>query len=277
MAGERRAPHDDRDWSLRSPGLLPSARRSVGSATRATDLRTDRHCVVAPLRPRADAPDRERPGRAGLRAQRLPGDRDAGGSSRRPAGGGRDAGDRPAGRERGDGARVRLADAQRVARRRRAQLRVRVDGRRAGHAAGRHHGAAGVGRRRVEAPARPDRRGRQDRGGGVAERLDLAVRRGPGAGRPRRDRRGRALPAGRAVLPEPACAGRVQLAMVCGRAADGDDPQGGCRTRPQADGRRSRRGEADAARGRGAIAGRERGRVPAGTAAGRADRGRRPP
>ena len=38
-----------------------------------------------------------------------------------------------------------------------------------------------------------------------------------------------ALPAGRPVLPEPACAGRVQLTMVCGLAADGDDPQGGCR------------------------------------------------
>src|SRR6478752_3634230 len=63
---------------------------------------------------------------------------------------------------------------------------------------------------------------------------------------------------------------------LAGRAADGDDPQGGCRTRPQADGRRSRRGEADAARGGGAIAGRERGRLPAGTAAGRADRCRRP-
>ena len=203
MTGDRRSPHDDRDWSLRSPGLLPSAGRSVGSATRATDFRTDRHCVVAPLRPCADAPGRDRPGRAGFGAQRLPGDRDAGGSSRRPAGGGRDAGDRPAGRECGDGARLRLADAQRVARGGRPQLRVRVDGRRAGDAAGRHHGAAGVGRRRVQAPARPDRCGRQDRGGGVAEQLDLAVRRRPGAGRPRCDRRGRALPAGWAVLPEP--------------------------------------------------------------------------
>src|SRR5689334_6603299 len=109
------APHDDRDWSWRSPGLLPPAPRSVGSATRATDPRTDRWGVVASLRPRADAPDRERPGRAGLRAQRLPGDRDAGGSRRRPPGGSRDAGDRPAGCERGNGARLRLADAQRVA------------------------------------------------------------------------------------------------------------------------------------------------------------------
>ena len=48
-------------------------------------------------------------------------------------------------------------------------------------------------------------------------------------------------------------------------------------TRPQADGRRPRRREADAARGRRAVPGVERGRVPAGTAAGRADRGRRPP
>ena len=275
--GDRRSPHDDRDWSLRSPGLLPGAGRSVGSATRATDFRTDRHCVVAPLRPCADAPGRDRPGRAGFGAQRLPGDRDAGGSSRRPAGGGRDAGDRPAGRECGDGARPRLADAQRVARGGRPQLRVRLDGRRAGDAAGRHHGAAGVGRRRVQAPARPDRCGRQDRGGGVAEQLDLAVRRRPGAGRPRCDRRGRALPAGWAVLPEPTCAGRVQLAVVCGRTADGDDPQGGCRPHPQADGRRPRRRKADAARGRRTVPGVERGRVPAGTAAGRADRGRRPP
>ena len=110
----------------------------------------------------------------------------------------------------------------------RARLRVRLDGRRAG-------------RRRPASPRRwcwPATRpgagstgsmwaaGSRWSSGGA---LDLAFRPGPGVGRPRCDRRGRALPAGWAAQPEPACAGRVQLAVVCGCAADGDDPQGGCR------------------------------------------------